>query len=76
MFKVFAVPGGYAVAYVRPDGKATIQTETHNREAALLEAHTRNEAAQAEAARQQLRDIARTVTERRSVRWFEPDAFA
>jgi len=78
MYKVFAIPSGYAVSFVRPDGKATIHTEHGTRDSAERHADTLNETRRAEAERQRLRDIANrdTFGNRRPVRWFEPDAFA
>lgn len=78
MYRVFAIQGGYAVAFVRPDARATVVMETHSREAADENAARRNVELQAEKARQRLREIANMSTwgERRPVRWFEPDAFA
>lgn len=78
MYRVFAIQGGFAVAFVRPDARATIVMETHCRESADVDAARRNVELQAEQARQRLREIANLSTwgERRPVRWFEPDAFA
>lgn len=74
MYVTVATPGGFVVAFQRPDGKLTAHAETHLRNVAEREAARLNEARRAEAAQQRLRDLANP--ERRPVRWFEPDAFA
>jgi len=78
MYKVFAIQGGFAVAFVRPDARATVITESHSREAAQAQAKSLNQRMQAEHEAQRLREIANRDVwgNRRTVRQFEPDAFA
>lgn len=78
-YRVVAMPDGYAVAYFHASGGWVAHSMHCVRESADAEAESKNlrhQAALALAAssRQQHREHA--FTERRSVRWFEPDAFA
>lgn len=72
-----ATPGGYVVAYRSPRGYLVAVSDHVTRDSAQRAADGINAAA---AARQAQAEATRyrqhAYTERRPVRWFEPDAFA
>ena len=72
-----ATPGGFAVAYTRPDGTLCAVMDCATREAAQREADKLNDQ---QAAQQRAAELAglrqHAYEERRPVRWFEPDAWA
>ncbi|WP_426303885.1 hypothetical protein ACN9MJ_12760 [Acidovorax facilis] len=73
-----AIPGGYAVAYKRPDGTLCAVMDCGTRGAAEREAQRLNEHQQAQHRAAQLAGLRQHAysDNRRPVRWFEPDAFA
>lgn len=76
-YTAHAIPGGYAVAYRRPDGTLCAVMDCGTREAAQREADRLNEHQQAQHKAAQLAGLRQhAFAERRPVRWFEPDAFA
>mgnify|MGYP004701990733 CR=1 FL=1 len=73
-----AIPGGFAVAYTRPDGTLCAVLDCAERQTAQREADRLNllqQAQQRAADMAALREHAYSDY-RRPVRWFEPDAFA
>lgn len=76
-YSAHAQPGGYAVAYKRPDGTLCAVMDCPTREIAQGHADRLNEHQQAQHRAAQLAGLRQhAYTERRPVRWFEPDAFA
>lgn len=76
---VVAMPGGFAVAYQHRSLGLVAQSDHLTRESAEAEAQGMNARAAADMARAtSTRAMQRrhAFTERRSVRWFEPDAYA
>lgn len=72
-----AMPGGFACAYQSPSGHLVAESDHLTRESAQREADRINAQADALMARAQAaRFRQHAFTERRPVRWFEPDAFA
>lgn len=72
-----AIPGGFAVAYRRPDGTLCAVLDCATRDAAEREADKLNDHQQAQhraAVAAGLRQHA--FAERRTVRWFPDDAYA
>ncbi|WP_312129365.1 hypothetical protein [Diaphorobacter nitroreducens] len=78
-FFVVAVPGGYAVASMHAALGLVARSEHYARDSAEAEAERLNMQAEADLARARSTIAVQrqhAFNERRSVRWFEPDAFA
>lgn len=72
-----AMPGGFACAYQSPSGHIVAESDHLTRESAQREADRINAEQDALMARAQAtRYRQHAYAERRSVRWFEQDAFA
>lgn len=76
-YTAHAIQGGFAVAYKRPDGTLCAVMDCPTREIAQGHADRLNEYQMAQhRAALKAGQRQHAYTERRPVRWFEPDAFA